>query len=467
MPRIARFAAALIAAWLLGGPAGAADGPEVGGLTPLLRAVQHDDLAAARALLVAGADADRANRYGVTALSLACERGAGPLVAELLAAGADPGRALPGGETPLHTAARTGRPEPVRALLAAGARVDAALPDGQTPLMWAAAEGHVEVVRLLLAAGADLHRRVPSGFNAWLFAVRGGHAETARVLLAAGADLHYGVLPEPGHRGRKHPAAGTSALLLAIENGHFELAAELVDRGADPDDLRSGFAPLHVLTWVRKPDISEANGDPPPDGSGSLSSSDLARHLVARGADVNLRLERGPARRGRYAQAGATPLVLAADRADLAYVRLLVELGADPAIPTVEGATALMTAAGLGNGPDQDEAGTDAEAVETVAFLLDLGLDPNARTTTGETAMHGAAYAGFPRVAKLLGERGGRIDAWNVPNAHGWTPLRIAEGHRFGNFKPSFETIDAIKLAMLAHGAEIPPPMKRELREGY
>ena len=28
-------------------------------------------------------------------------------------------------------------------------------------------------------------------------------------------------------------------------------------------------------------------------------------------------------------------------------------------------------------------------------------------------------------------------------NKHGWTPLRIAQGHRPGNFKPSHETIDA------------------------
>jgi hypothetical protein len=34
----------------------------------------------------------------------------------------------------------------------------------------------------------------------------------------------------------------------------------------------------------------------------------------------------------------------------------------------------------------------------------------------------------------------------------------IAEGHRFGNFKPSFETIAAIKEVMLANGVTPPPP---------
>lgn len=443
------------------------DAAQPDGMTALLWAAYNDDLVAVRALLSSGANPNLANRYGQHALSMACRNGNVEMVEALLAAGSDASAALPGGETPLHTAARTGRAGSVRALLAAGASADAALPGGQTPLMWAAAEGHVEVVELLLAEGADLHRTLASGFNAFLFAVRGGHVDTARALLVAGVDVNEATAPTEKPAGRKLPVPGTSGLVLAIENGHFELAAELVDRGADPNDLRSGYAPLHILTWVRKPDISEANGDPPPDGSGKLSSEDLVRHLVARGADVNLRLLDGPSGQTKFARKGCTPLLLAADRADAPYIRLLVELGADPAATNVEGGSALMAAAGLGNGPDQDEAGTEEEALEAVEYLLSLGADPNAVTTNGETAMHGTAYAFFPRVAKLLDAHGAKIDIWNRDNVHGWTPLRIAEGHRFGNFKPSFETIDALKELMLAHGVEIPPPMERAKPRGY
>jgi ankyrin repeat protein len=446
-------------------PAGL-DATQPDGMTALLWAAYHDETEQARALLAAGADPRVANRYGVTALSLACQNGNTALVEKLLAAGADPHRPLPGGETPLLTAARTGLPGPLRALLAAGARVNDALPNGQTPLMWAAAEGHTEAVELLLAAGADLHATTPSGFNAWLFAVRGGRVDTVRTLLRAGADLHYVTAPSKKPTG-KQPPAGTGALRIAIENGHFELAAELVDRGADPNDLRSGHAALHVLSWVRKPDISEANGDPPPDGSGRLSSEDLVRHLVAKGSKVNLALIEGPAPPGRFARKGCTPLLLAADRADLAYMKLLVELGADPHARNVEGGTSLMTAAGLGNGADEDEAGTNDEAVAAVAYLLELGVDPNAVTTKGETAMHGAAYAKFPGVVRLLDAHGAKIEIWNQPNAYGWTPLRIAEGHRFGNFKPSFETAAVLKEIMAARGVEIPPPVPRVEMQGY
>lgn len=436
------------------------------GMTALLWTAYHDDLAQARALLKAGATAGAANRYGITALELACRNGNADLAAALLAAGADPNQPGPGGETPLHTAARTGNAGVTRALLAAGAKPNAVLPNGQTPLMWAAAEGNTEAAGLLLAAGADLNARLASGFNAWLFAIRGGHAETARFFLKAGADLNYATAPEKRPSG-KQPAAGTSALIVAIENGHFELAAELVDRGADPNDLRSGYSPLHVLTWVRKPDISEGNGDPPPDGSGKFSSVDLVRHLVAKGANVNLPLLKGPTGPSVFARPGCTPLLLAADRADAAYVKLLVELGADPQARNVEGGTALMTAAGLGAGPDQDEAGTEEEALETVAYLIGLGADPNAVTTKGETAVHGAAYAKFPKVIQYLDTHGARIETWNQPNSQGWSPLRIAEGHRLGNFKPSFECIAVLKELMTAHGVEIPPPMERAKPLGY
>ena len=73
--------------------------------------------------------------------------------------------------------------------------------------------------------------------------------------------------------------------------------------------------------------------------------------------------------------------------------------------------------------------------------------------------MHGAAFANFPQVVKLLAARGAKIEVWNQPNKRGWTPLRIAEGHRYGNFKPSFETVAAIKEVMIANGVAIPPPM--------
>ena len=53
------------------------------------------------------------------------------------------------------------------------------------------------------------------------------------------------------------PCYGMSPLLLAVESGHFELALQLVEHGADPNDQRSGYTPLHAVSWVRKANLGE------------------------------------------------------------------------------------------------------------------------------------------------------------------------------------------------------------------
>src|SRR5262249_12268302 len=156
---------------------------------------------------------------------------------------------------------------------------------GQTALMWAAAEGHAEVVQLLIHAGADFRTPLHSGFTALCFAAREGRREVAQALLKAGADVKEAMQPQ--RSGGKNPRTGMSPLLLAVENGHFELALDLIQAGADPNDQRSGYTPLHAITWVRRPKSGDdPDGDPPPIGSGSMSSLQFVRELVARGARV-------------------------------------------------------------------------------------------------------------------------------------------------------------------------------------
>lgn len=445
---------------------GEVNAAQVDGMTALHWAVQHDDLATAKALLAAKANPKAENRYGVTPLSLACTNGNAAMITLLLDAGAEVNAPLRGGETPLMTAARTGQLEPVKILLARGAAVDAKIGDGQTALMWAAADGHAAVVEALIAAKADLHAKVPLGLDALLFGVRGGHIEVARALLKAGVDVNEVTAPTV-RPNAKQPAKGSSPLSIAVENGHYEMASVLLDLGADPKDMRSGYTPLHILSWIRKPDIGEDEGDPIPQDHGHVTSEELIRKLVAKGADVNARLTGGPSGGGRINRKGCTPFMLAADTADTAYLKLLIELGADPTIPNVDNCTPLMAAAGLGTRSAEEEAGTDDEAVEACGYLLSLGADINAVANTGDTAMHGAGFANFPKVVKFLDSKGAKIEVWNQPNKRGWTPLRIAEGHRYGNFKPSFETVAAVKEVMLAHGVTPPPPIAIIPVKGY
>jgi len=439
---------------------------QVDGMTALHWAAYLDDADIAKALIEAGANVKAVNRYAVTPLSLACANDNSAIVEMLLEAGADPNTALRGGETVLMTAARTGNAEAVNALLARGANVNAKERRGQTAIMWAAAEGNTEVVNILIRAGADFVTALDSGFTPLLFAAREGRSETVRALLAAGADVNSAT--QPRKASAKGPRPGTSPLMLAVENGYFELAVELLKAGADPNDQRSGFTPLHALTWVRKPNRGEDDGDPAPFEAGHLDSLQFARKLISAGADVNAPLNSGKGGPGLFNKKGVTPFMMAAATADATFMRALVEWGADPTITNVDGCTPLIVATGVGVGSAaaNETAGTEPEVLEAAELLLQLGADVNAVDKNGETAMHGAAYKNLPKVVEFLAAHGAKIDVWNKKNQYGWTPLKIAEGYRPGNFKPSAETIEAIQRVMRAAGVEPPGPTATTAADG-
>ena len=419
------------------------------GTTPLHWAVFHDDLAEVERLLADDADVNVTNTYLVSPLSLASEFGHADIAKHLIAAGADVEAKRMSDETPLMLAARGGSVETVNALLSAEADVDAQDREGQTALMWAAAAGNADIVDALIDAGADVSYSLEqAGFTAFHFAARQGQSKVVKRILSAGFDVNEAMHPKSS--AGRNPRDHMSALMLAVESAHFELALELVDAGADPNDVRSGYAPLHAVSWVRRAKLGDNPlGDPTPRGSGSVTSLAFVKEIIERGADVNLlaktKKPKGPA---AFNANGATPFLFAAQTGDLSLMKLLLELGADPKISNADGCTALIAAAGFGAVSVGEEPASEAEVCASIELLVELGLDVNAIDDNRETPMHGAAYRNYPQAVTLLASLGADPAKWNHKNKFGWTPFDIGHGHRPGSLKPSPPTLAALEQAL-------------------
>jgi len=459
---------------------------EVDGTTALDWAVSHDDLKMVELLIKAGANIKAVNRYGVSPLSIAANDASAAVVDRLLKAGADPNTASPEGETVLMTAARAGKTDVVKMLYAAGADLNRKESwHGQTAIMWAAAEDYPVTIEMLKELGADVNARSDGGFTALLFAVRGGKQEAVATLLKLGANVNDTIQPKRAaaqparmaaanyngdnnvNRGRvinavsglptrPAPPDGTSALVLAITNAHYQLAKYLIDKGADVNAAAQGWTPLIALEYARRP--NHGKGLPPPEATDTYDSFELAKALLAHGADPNARQAReiNDGQRNYQNRVGATAFFLAAKHADIPMMHLLAEHGADPKIMTEDHATALAAAAGVGIWNVGESAGTNEEALEAVRLAYELGsTDVNAADDFGFAAVHGAALRGSPEIIQFLAEKGANLNA--TTRDEGWTPLRIADGVYYtGTVKRGRDVDTLLRKLLKTQGLPVP-----------
>ena len=452
------------------------------GSSALLWLVRVDNLELARMAIRAGANATHPNTYGVTPLYLACSNGNAEMIRLLLDAGADPNGPDPTGETPLMSAARTGNPDAVKVLLDYGAIADAKDPEyQQTALMIAVRENHAPVVQILVEGWhADVNARtrvgkappwilpnsvpgfghgigivrgglpergsrylIPGGLTPLLYAARDGRLESARILVRAGAAIE------------QTDANGITPLLMAIGNNHVDVARFLIDQGAQVNVSDwYGRTPLWTAVEARNMDVDNATFE---NGVDRAPLFDLIKFLLARDADPNPRLRETPPIRRQMLRitgslswvdfTGQTPFLTASLAGDLTVMRLLLEYGADPYIPTFGGTTALMAAAGINWVVDQTYDEGPQALLEAVRLCWELGMDVNAVNSMGLTAVHGAANRGSDDIIRFLVEKGARLD---VKDNEDRTPLTWAEGVFLATHpaKPKPSSIALIKTLM-------------------
>lgn len=474
------------------------------GATPMSLAALNGDAVMMAALLDAGADIRERLAHGETLLMLAARSGRPEAVELLIARGADVDAAEElRGTTALMWAAAAADPEAVAALLSGGADVAARskpvtlgrgpyLADtardriadfhrgvgqaGQAIAVSLTADGEdldqSTLVDPTIAAAARVAREAAEeerreevqlrgeggGLTALVFAAREGDLEVARLLLDAGADVN------------QTTQYGWAPLLAAVQNRRYRLAADLLERGADPNLAnRGGWTPLYLAVDNRNIEAGDY-----PTRRPDMDHMALISLLLDNGADPNLRMASSTETRTIFThqwlyEEGATPFLRASQSGDLDLMRLLLEHGADPSIPTDAGVTALMVASGIGWVEGVTYEWSPEQTREAVALLLELGADVNAQDwVDGRTALMGAAHKGRTDVIELLVGHGANLtlhdigsrDSIHVLYGATWQAVDYADGLvRVGvqSATPRPEAAALLRRLMRAQGLAVPP----------
>ncbi len=407
----------------------AVNAPNPAGDTPLMVCARLGSVEVARALLEAGAEVDRVNRQGRTAVHAAVPNSDGAAVLRLLLdRGADGGRPDADGTTPLMEAAQWGRLPALQALLAHAG------PDGlarrdrwrQTALKRSLSNvaAQTPVARLLLAAGAD--------------PVAGGGGKTDlewawEMGSPASPDLEQAALQ------RFRPETG-GLLGPAILHDRMEFAAALLATGES----------TARLTPAERLFLAAATGD-----TAALQAARAGQNLLSVEGFRGERLLERAARRGRPEvvrlllddwlrrfAGGTNPprrwscpaLLAAAEGGDPRVVGMLLAAGADPNIRNFQGYRPLHLAARQGR-------------LEAARLLLAGGAEADAPNNGQETALVLAARAGDARLVRALLAAGAKADG---PPHSDATPLLAAV--EAGRVEAARALVRAGANPYLAHG---------------
>ncbi|KAJ2897091.1 hypothetical protein MKZ38_005001 [Zalerion maritima] len=237
-------------------------------VTGLRTAVNDGHVRIIMALLETGANIDREDVGGSTALTLTAWLCRDNVVTLLLDNGAGVDVGDRNGRTALHYAAIDGYDSVAKILVEAGATVDAQIhgwtamliaaekgyPDVAEALHWAARGGTQSTVQLLVEKGAKVNATDRWGRTALFWAIEAKTFDVVMMLLRRGANIHVTACD------------GATALHAAAVTGNLRMVQELVERGARVDmQTRDRVAPLDVassmpvIAYLRNKGATAAN----------------------------------------------------------------------------------------------------------------------------------------------------------------------------------------------------------------
>lgn len=358
------------------------------GLSPLVSSVRNGLGDIALFLIQSGADANIDSRYPYRpALTEAAMNGDEKLTEALLKVGADVNKADFDGKTALQFAlGRNEREKAAKLLYSAGGRLGKISKDDQVnPMMdhacslgftevvsqliqygvkpnahfatMAAQEGKSEVLKLLISAGLDVNQKNDKGDAVLFSAVSSGDVDCVKILVENGADINFEKKSEKGSTG--------PALILASLAGRLPVVQYLAKSGADLD-IQNSFGETALM-------LAAAKGH-----------YDIVDFLIKSGANIN-----------KQKKAGTTAIKFAAGIGNTEILEALIKAGAD---------------VNLGDNDDDTPLGDAVFAghLKAAEILIRVGANVNAKNKDGKTILDFAKEKGHKEIESLLKSAGAK-----------------------------------------------------------
>ncbi|XP_030844118.1 serine/threonine-protein phosphatase 6 regulatory ankyrin repeat subunit C-like [Strongylocentrotus purpuratus] len=351
------------------------------------------------------------------ALSSAAQIGQLDLIQELIGRGAEVNKVDNDGRTALQLAVLNGHLDVTKYIINQGAEVNNGGNLSVTPLRVAAGFGHLDITKFLISQGAEVNNggtEVKELKSMRAAMMVGPHYMLLhRMVILMSPNISSVKKLNQGAEVNKDDNDGWTALHSAANKGHLDVVTELISQGADVDKAsdkgwsalylaaaaghvrvssallrqQSGLATSNIIPWTEFHSAAE-RGD-----------LDYVKNQVSQGAEL-----------GKAGSFGWTALQLAASNGHLDMIKYLLSQGADVNSSNSFGRCALHNAATKGK-------------LDVVEYLISEGADMNMGNDYGSTALHFASTYGHLDIVKSLISHGVEAD---IGNAIGATALHYA-----------------------------------------